>query len=64
MKVKTKSYEDEISYLHRLEKRYSCLMKQSFEAAIKDRNYSDELNDIALKIKDEIKSLRINLYAR
>lgn len=39
-------------------------MKQSFEAALRDRNYSDELNDIALKIKDEIKSLRINLYAR
>lgn len=64
MKVKTKSYEDEISDLHRLEKRYSCLMKQSFEAAIKDRNYSDELNDIALRIKDEIKSLRNNLYVQ
>ncbi|WP_298952763.1 Lacal_2735 family protein [uncultured Nonlabens sp.] len=61
MKKDFNSYENDLTDLRRLEKRYSCLMKQAFEAGINDRNYSDQLNQMALKIKEEIKLLRSHL---
>ncbi|PPK95002.1 hypothetical protein LY01_01755 [Nonlabens xylanidelens] len=61
MEKDIKSYESKIKELRRLEKRYSCLMKQAFEAGVNDRAYSDKLNQIALKIKQQIMLLRSNL---
>ncbi|AGC77926.1 hypothetical protein LX97_03399 [Nonlabens dokdonensis] len=52
------TFHTDLTQLERLEKRYCSLMKQSFEAALKDRDYSDALNDKALEIKEDIDLIR------
>jgi hypothetical protein len=57
------SYDVALEKLYRLEKLYSSLMKQSFDAAIKNRLYSDKLNEKALNIKKEILNIRSGMLA-
>lgn len=52
------SYDVALEKLYRLEKLYSSLMKQSFDAAVKNRLYSDKLNEKALNVKKEISNIR------
>jgi hypothetical protein len=61
MEYAYKSYEIDIEKLQRLEKRYSSLMKKSFNAGLKNRAYSDELNSKALELRKEIHILRSEL---
>lgn len=57
------SYDVALEKLYKLEKLYSSLMKQSFDAAIKNRLYSDKLNEKALNIKKEILNIRSGMLA-
>jgi hypothetical protein len=63
MEYAYKSYEIDIERLQRLEKRYSSLMKQSYNAGLKNRAYSNELNNKALELRKEIYFLRSELLA-
>ncbi|WP_164510825.1 Lacal_2735 family protein [Nonlabens xiamenensis] len=55
------AYDKQIERLRKLEKRYSSLMKQSYQAAINNREYSQELRQIAKEIKIEIDTLKEQL---
>lgn len=63
MEYDYKSYEIDNEKLQGLEKRYSSLMKKSFNASLKNRAYSDELNNKALELRKQIHILRSELLA-
>lgn len=57
------SYDQALDKIYKLEKLYSSLMKQSFDAALKNRLYSDQLNEKALNVKKEIHNIRSGMLA-
>lgn len=44
--------------LEKLKKRYKCLMRKSYETALKDKEKSDSIHDKAEQVYEQIKSLR------
>jgi len=61
MEYAYKSYEMDIEKLQVHEKGYNSLMKQSFNAGLKNRTYSDKLINRALELRKEIHFLRSEL---